>query len=120
MRRRTFPVLTRRADTHFVQRARRRAARNHRLQVLPAAAHAARVLLEEVAQRDAHLLLHDARVVHVPADREQLRPRVVLPAQRREPRRPAPQDRRRHRHRLAVRHRRRAAVQAGVRGERRL
>ena len=42
-------------------------------QVVPAAAHAAGVALNELLQRDGQLLLHRARRVHVPADAEQLR-----------------------------------------------
>lgn len=106
--------------THLVQRARRRSSGNHRLQILPAASHAARVLLQEVAQRNAHLLLHHAGVVHVAADGEQLHARVVLATQTAEPLGAATQNRRRHRHRLAVRHRRRTPVQTRVGGEWRL
>ena len=41
-------------------------------QVVPAAAHAAAVLVDELPEGDAHLLLHRAGPVHVAADAEQL------------------------------------------------
>mmetsp|Transcript_3204 Transcript_3204/g.6113 ORF Transcript_3204/g.6113 Transcript_3204/m.6113 type:complete len:562 (+) Transcript_3204:1383-3068(+) len=72
------------------------AARDHRQQVVPAAPHAAAVLLQQLAQGDAHALLHRARRVHVAGDAEQLRPAVVLAPEAGEPLRPAPQDRGRH------------------------
>lgn len=78
------------------------------------------MLLQQVLQRNAHLLLHHAGVVHMSADGEQLHARVVLATQTAEPRGATAQNRRRHRHRLAVRHRRRTPVQTRVGGEWRL
>eukprot|EP00227_Mantoniella_beaufortii_P011202 CAMPEP_0197590548 /NCGR_PEP_ID=MMETSP1326-20131121/11475_1 /TAXON_ID=1155430 /ORGANISM="Genus nov. species nov., Strain RCC2288" /LENGTH=441 /DNA_ID=CAMNT_0043155651 /DNA_START=195 /DNA_END=1517 /DNA_ORIENTATION=- len=89
-------------------------------QVVPAAAHAPRVLLDQLLQRDAHLLLHRARVVDVPADAEQLGAGVVLAPERREPLRAAAQNRGRHRHGLDVGDRGGAPVQPHAGGERRL
>mmetsp|Transcript_35252 Transcript_35252/g.64064 ORF Transcript_35252/g.64064 Transcript_35252/m.64064 type:complete len:454 (-) Transcript_35252:330-1691(-) len=67
-------------------------ARDHRLQVVPAAAHAAAVLLQQVLQRDGHLLLHDHGVVHVPTDAEELGAVVVGAAEAGEPGGAATQD----------------------------
>ncbi len=44
----------------------RRAAGDHRLEVLPAAAHAAAMLVEQLAQRNRHRLLHHAGPLHMP------------------------------------------------------
>ena len=63
---------------------------------------------------------HRARRVDVAADVEELGAVVVLAAEGGEPLGAAPQDGGAHRHRLHVGHRRRAAVQAHVGGERRL
>ena len=41
--------------------------------------------LDQLLQRDAHGFLNSARVVHVPADVEQLGAGVPLPAELREP-----------------------------------
>lgn len=75
------------------------------------------MLLDEVLERDAHLLLDDARVVHVPRYAEQLRALIPRAPEPGEPRRPAPADRRGDRDRLDVRDRRRAAEEADVSGE---
>jgi hypothetical protein len=50
----------------------RGAAGDHRQQIVPAAAHAAAMLLDQLAERDAHLLLDVAGLVHVAGDAEQL------------------------------------------------
>eukprot|EP00307_Rebecca_sp_RCC1486_P004752 CAMPEP_0119406326 /NCGR_PEP_ID=MMETSP1335-20130426/696_1 /TAXON_ID=259385 /ORGANISM="Chrysoculter rhomboideus, Strain RCC1486" /LENGTH=470 /DNA_ID=CAMNT_0007430399 /DNA_START=300 /DNA_END=1708 /DNA_ORIENTATION=+ len=91
-----------------------RAARDHAEQVVPATTHATAVLLQQVAQRDAHLLLDGDRVVHVTRDAEELRAGVVLAAEAGEPVTTAAHDRWCHRNGLNVGHRRRAAVQPGV------
>ena len=98
----------------------RRAARDDRQQIVPAAAHAAGMLLDQLLQRDAHLLLDVAGLVHVAGDAEQLGAGVLRPAERREPGGAAPQDGRRDRDRLDVVDRGRAAVEADRRRERRL
>ena len=70
----------------------RRAAGDDRQQIVPAAAHAAGMPLDQLAQRDAHLLFHIAGLVHMARDAEQLGARVVGLAEPGEPGRPAPQD----------------------------
>ena len=47
-------------------------ARNDAQQIVPASNNVTGVDLDEVLQRDAHLLLHGAGVVHVAADVEEL------------------------------------------------
>src|SRR3712207_8981419 len=86
--------LSRRHERH------RRAARDRAQKIVPAAAHAAAVAVDELAEGDAHLLLDVAGLVHVPRDAEELRPRVVGLAEAREPGPAAAQDRRRDRDRL--------------------
>ena len=97
-----------------------RAARDDAQEVVPAAAHAAGVPLDQLAQRDRQLVLDRARPVDVPRDAEELGAPVVLAPERREPVRAAPQDRRRDRDRLDVGDGRRAAVEPDVGRERRL
>ena len=55
----------------------RRAAGDHGLQIVQAAAHAAAMLLDQLAEGDAHLLFDIARLVHMAGDAKQLRARVV-------------------------------------------
>ena len=102
------------------QQRHRRAAGDHGQQVVPAAAHAARMPLDQLAQRDAHLLLDHARLLDVAGDLEQLGAGVVGLADAGEPRRPAAQDVARHRDRFDVVDRGRRAVEADVGRERRL
>ena len=61
-------------------------------QVIPAAAYATSMLLNQLPHRDAKLLLHSHRVVDMPADAEQLGAGIVLAAEAREPLRAPPQD----------------------------
>mmetsp|Transcript_19209 Transcript_19209/g.34218 ORF Transcript_19209/g.34218 Transcript_19209/m.34218 type:complete len:476 (-) Transcript_19209:63-1490(-) len=89
-------------------------------QVVPPPAHTPSVLLDQLAQRDGHLLLNRARRVHVPADAEELGARVVGAPKGGEPIGAAAQDGGRHRHRLHVGHGGGAAVEADARGKRRL
>lgn len=89
-------------------------------QVVPPPADPPRVALDQLLQGDGHLLLDGDGPVHVARDAEQLGPRVVLPAEGREPLGPAAQDGRGHGHRLDVGHRGRAAVQPDVGREGRL
>merc|ERR1719192_670851 len=49
-----------------------RASRNDTQEIVPASNNVTSVDLDEVLQRDAHLLLHGAGVVHVAADVEEL------------------------------------------------
>ena len=100
------------------QARRRRAAGDHRQQIVPAAAHAAGMALDQLAHRDAHRLLDIARLVHMAGDAEDFCPGVARTADRREPRRAALQDRRRDGDRLDIVDRRRAAVEADLRRER--
>ncbi len=98
----------------------RRAARDHRQQIVPAAAHAARVPLEQLAQRNAHLLLDHARLLDVARDLEQLGAGVVGLAQHREPCGAPAQDIAGHGDGLDIVDGGRRAVEPGVGGERRL
>mmetsp|Transcript_35491 Transcript_35491/g.114080 ORF Transcript_35491/g.114080 Transcript_35491/m.114080 type:complete len:280 (+) Transcript_35491:273-1112(+) len=104
----------RRQDRH------RRAAWDDAQQVVPPSNHVLAVLLQQLLERDGHLLLDRAGVVDVARDAKQLCARVVLPPEGREPVGAAPHDRRRHRDRLHVSNRGRAAVEAGVCREGRL
>ena len=96
------------------------AAGDDGLQVVPAAAHAAAVLVDELAQRDRHLLLDGARVVDVTRDAEELGAGVALAPERVEPRRAPPADGRRDRDRFHVGHGRGTAEEADGGGEGRL
>ncbi len=102
------------------QQRHRRTAGDHRQQIVPTAAHAAAMLVDQLAERDTHLLFDVAWLVHVAGYAKELRAGVVRSAKRREPRPAAAQDRRRHRNRLDVVDGRRATIEADVRGERRL
>ena len=97
-----------------------RAAGNDRQQVVPAAADAAGVLVDQFAEGDAHRLFDRAGTVDVAGDHEQLGADVVRAADRREPGRAAAQDGRGDGDRFDVVDRRRAAVEAHVGRERRL
>ena len=96
----------------------RRAAGDHRLQ-LAAAAHAARDL-EQLGERDAERQLVVAGLLDVARHREDRRAARAFHAEIREPLRALAQDRRNRRDALRVVDRRRRAVQAEVRRERRL
>ncbi len=69
-----------------------RAAGNDREQIVPAAADAAAMLVDEFAEGKRHRLLHVAGLVHVAGHAEQLGAGVVLGAEAREPGRAAAQD----------------------------
>lgn len=66
------------------------------------------VSLDELFQRDGHLLLHSAGVVHMTRDVEQFCTRVSLPAEAHKPRPSTATDGGCHRHRLHVGDSRRA------------
>ena len=104
----------------FRDQRHRGAARNDRQQVVPAAAHAAGIFVDQFPQRNAEFFLDIAGLVHMAGDAEHFLPRVVLPPEAGEPRRAAAQDRRRHRDAFDVVHRGRAAVQPDAGRERRL
>src|SRR5262249_16136442 len=61
-------------------------------QVVPAAAHAPRMALEQLAQRDPHRVLYGAGPLHVAGNAEQFRAGIVGPPDAREPVGAAPQD----------------------------
>ena len=65
----------------FGDHGRAAAAGDDGLEVVPAADDAAGVALDQLLQRDRHLLLDRARRVHVARNVEQLRARVALPAE---------------------------------------
>ena len=72
------------------------------------------MFLDELLQRDGHLLLHHDGVVDVSRDAEQFCASVVWPAQRSKPIGASAEDRGRHGHGLHIGHRRGAAKQADV------
>src|SRR5579863_2279603 len=82
--------------------AHRRAAGDHRLQIVPAAANAAAMLLDQFAERNAHRFFDVAGPLDMTGYAKQLGADVVRPANGGKPRRPAPQDIRRHRNRLDI------------------
>src|SRR6202008_403741 len=78
------------------------------------------MLVDQLAERNAHRLLDDALLVHMAADLEELGALDVLAPEGGEPRRAATQDRRHDRDRFDVVDRSRAAPEARTRRERRL
>src|SRR5208283_2740311 len=74
----------------------RRAARNDREEVVPAAAYPARVPLDQLAQRDAHRFLDIAGRVHMARQTVDLGAGIPRPANPGKPRGTAPQDLRNH------------------------
>ncbi len=76
--------------------------------------------LDQLAEGNAHLLFHVARLVHVAGDAEELGAGVVRTADAREPGSTSAQDGRRDSDRFDVVHRGRAAIEAGAGRERRL
>jgi hypothetical protein len=93
---------------------------NDAKEVVPAATDAAAVLLEQLLERDAHLLLDHAWVVDVAGHAEQLRALVAVAAEAREPRAAAAADGGRDSDSLDVGDGRRAAEEADVGREGRL
>lgn len=65
---------------------------DHSKKIVPAAPHTASMLLDQLTHGDAQLLLDCHRVVHMPADAEELGAVVVLAAKARKPLRASPQD----------------------------
>src|SRR6185437_89019 len=98
----------------------RRAAWNDGEQIVPAAAHAAGMAVDQFAQRNAHLFFHIAGPLDVAGNAEQLGASVVLAADAGEPRRAAPHDVGHLRDGLDVVHRGRTAVQPHIGRKRRL
>jgi hypothetical protein len=102
------------------QQRHRGAARDHRQQVVPAAAHAAGVGFDQLLERDAHLLFDIARLLDVPGDAEDLGAGVLGPAEAGPPGRATAQNLGCDGDGLDVVDRRGAAVEAHGGGERRL
>jgi hypothetical protein len=98
----------------------RRAAGDHRLQIVPAAAHAAGNALDQLAERNAHRLFDVAGLVHMAGDAEQLGAGVVRAGRCRRTRRRRGAGCRHHRDRFDVVDRGRAAIEADIGRERRL
>ncbi|GMT31566.1 hypothetical protein PFISCL1PPCAC_22863, partial [Pristionchus fissidentatus] len=89
-------------------------------QVVPAANDAAAVALDELLERDGHLLLHRARVIHLARDAEQLGSPVSLPSKAGEPLSSSAADGGRDGDRLHVGNSRGTAEETNIGGERRL
>lgn len=96
----------------------RRTSRNDTEEVVPSASHAATVLLYEFLQGNRHLLLHDARLVDVSTDAEQLCALVALSAEASEPSGATTNDGRCDGDRLNVGNGGRATEQSDIGGER--
>src|SRR5690606_37378126 len=92
----------------------------HRKEVVPPAADAAAMLLDQLAEGNAHRFLDHAGFFHMAADLEQLGTLVVLAPEAREPCPAAPQYGRHHRDRFHIVDRGRAAIETRARGEWRL
>ncbi len=100
------------------QNRHRRAAGDHRHEIVPAAPHAAGVALDELLQRNAHCLFDIARLVHVARDAENFGARVVGPAEPGEPVRAAAQDGRYDGNRLDIIDGRGTAIDTDIGGKR--
>ena len=100
--------------------AHRRAAGDDGLEIVPAAADAAAMLLDQLAERNAHRLFDVAGPLDMAGDAKQLGADIVGPADAGEPGRAAPQDVRRHRDRLDIVDGGRTAVEADIGREWRL
>src|SRR5665213_4316262 len=96
------------------------AAGNNREQIVPAAAHAAGVLVDELPERDAHRLLDIARLFDMAGNAEDLGALVLRPADAGEPGAAAAQDGRHDGDGLDVVDRGRQAVEPDCRRKRRL
>src|SRR5579871_4286656 len=100
--------------------AHRRAAGNDGLQIVPAAADAAAMAIDQLAERNPHRLFDVAGPLDMAGNAEQLGADIVWPADRRKPGRATPQNIGRDRNGLDVIDRRRAAIEADIGGEWRL
>src|SRR6266702_5835770 len=98
----------------------RRAAGDHGLEVVPAAADAAAMLLDQLTERDAHGFVDVAGPLDMAGDAEQLGADIVRTADAGEPGRTTAQDVRSNGNGLDVVDGGRAAVQADIGRERRL
>src|SRR3546814_15104388 len=77
------------------------------------------MLVDQLAEGDAHLFLDDARALDMARDLEKLGALVILAPEACEPRRAAAQDRRDDRDAFDIVHRRRTAIKPRARRERR-
>src|SRR5206468_6795084 len=91
-----------------------------RLEVIPTAANAAAVPLDQLAERQAHRLFDVAGPFDMAGNAEQFCADIIGPADRGEPRRAAAQDVGRDRYRLDIVDGGRAAIEADIGGEWRL
>lgn len=98
----------------------RGSARNDCQEIIPASLDPSCMSLDNLPQRNAHLLFHSAGIVHVPRDAEELCSVVVLSSEWGEPGSPSPQYCWGYRDCLHVGDSCRAAVETRVRGEGRL
>src|SRR5581483_6273210 len=98
----------------------RGAAGDDGLEIVPAAANAAAMPLDQLAERDTHRLLDIAGALDMARDAKQLRAMVVLRADAGEPGRAAAQDVGRDRDRFDIVDRGRAAIEADIGREWRL
>src|SRR5207247_5357758 len=87
-----------------------RSAGNDRKQIVPAPAHAPCMTLDQLPQRDAHLLLDVARLVYVPGDAENFRARILRSTNPKPPVDAAPEDRGHDGNGFNIIHRRRTAI----------
>ncbi len=104
----------------FRQQWHGRTARNDRLEIVPAAAHAAAMGLDQGLERDAHHLFDITRRVHMARDREHLGAGVALATKACKPFCAAAQNGRGDGDGFHVVHGGRRAIQARIRRERRL
>ncbi len=111
---RRFHDLVRRHQRH------RRTTRDHRQQIVPPAADAAAMRVDQFTERQAHGFFHHAGPVHMAADLEQLGAFILGPTDGGEPFRATAQDGRHHGDGFDIVHRRRVAIQASAGRERRL
>ena len=98
----------------------RRAAGNDCLEVLPAAANATAVAIDQFLERDRHGLFKSSRLVHMAGNTKQLGALVVVAPERGKPVRAAAKNGRRHRNRFDIVDRGRAAVETDIGREWRL
>src|SRR5665213_3535783 len=104
----------------FGNQGHRSTARNHRQKIVPATAHAAGVLLDQFAQRNAHLVFHIAGLVHMARNAEDLGAGIVGPANAGKPISAAAQDGGRDRDAFHIIDSGGAAIEAHIGGEWRL
>ena len=97
----------------------RRPAGNDGLEIVPAAAHAAAMTVDQLAEWDRHRFLNHARTLDVAGDCKDFRACIALSAKAGEPACAAPQDRGDNSNRLDIVHGCRCAVETRISRERR-